>query len=152
MVQWLRDNALALVSTAVAALLSTIAILQSRKRTERRLVTKVSYGFLVFGPKLSEQHLIVSVANDSLHPVTVRSISLRLPGGCTVIIPPGQGEFNLPFELAPGRGGNFWVSIAALSGSLMEEGYRGRVKLRSVVGDAVGTEFVSRSIRFDIKG
>jgi len=147
MVEWLKDNALAIVTAVVAAygaVLSTVAILQNRRKSQRRLVIGLSHGLLTFGPRLSDDHILISVANDGVLPVTVRSIGIRLPDGKTAIIPPDQGEFRAPYELAPGQGGNFWVSTNEFLASLKEKGYRGQVRIRGVVGDAVGTQFISK--------
>ncbi len=152
---WVESNAVAIVAAIVAlygAILSTITYRASRRDKRRVIGARLSYGFLTFGPKLSDPHLLLHASNPGQVPVTLRSAVVVLPDKWQAIVPPGQGESRLPLELAPGAGCTFWLDAREIAGALRQRGYAGKVRIHCEFGDATGENHRSKPFKFDIDG
>ena len=152
---WVEANALAIVAAIVAlygAVLSTITYRASRRDKQRVIGATLRYGFLTFGSKLSDPHLLLQASNPGHVPVTVRSAVVVFPDKWQAIVPPGHGEARLPLDLAPGAGCTFWLDVREIAAALRQRGYRGKVRIRCEFGDATGATHRSKPFKFDIDG
>jgi hypothetical protein len=155
--EWLRANALTILTATVAvygAVLSTLNYRHARTEKARKLKVRLSGGFLTFGPgmgtSLSNYQCLIDVSNPGHTPVIVRSVCLS-DGKLTVIVPAENSEARrLPHELQPGQGCNFWIEAKDVAEGLAERGLSGTIKLWAVVRDGTGGEFQSDRIDFNV--
>ena len=140
--------------TAVVAVygagLSTYVFLVERRDKKRRLKVGVSYGFLTFGPSLSDQMIFLEAVNTGSRPVFLDAPYLLLPDNKTIVFPTSSGDVNFPHELHAGRSCKIWVPLNELSAALIREGYGSDVQLAACYRDQMGTRFRSKKFRFSL--
>jgi hypothetical protein len=156
---WLKANALTLVTATVAiygAVLSTLNYRHSRAEKKRRLDVRLSGGFLTYGPgmgtHLSDYKCIVTISNPGHTSVTLRSVRVAA-GKFNIIVSAEDGEpQRLPHEILPGQDCTFWVDVRGIAESLAAKRVSGSIRLRGIATDGTGTEFSSQPVAFDVDG
>jgi hypothetical protein len=88
----------------------------------------LAFGFLTYGPELSEQMMLFTVANPSHRPVQLTSIRLPVKNGGNMVFPHLEGEKRLPCMIEPGTSSKFWVQLADVEASIRGRDYTGSVK------------------------
>lgn len=79
-----------IITPAVAVLglgLSIYNTMQARRDKRPKLRVNVSFGFLAFGPRLSDQKTFFEVGNGWNQPVTLASLCMPLPGKRSMAYP-----------------------------------------------------------------
>jgi hypothetical protein len=123
----------------------------SRKDKQPNVVSKISLGFLTSGPTLSEAMLFLEVFNKGERTVQVRSAELAW-GKNHLVFPTGiEGTAKIPFDLESWKSERFWIPLAYVQKSLLRQGHKGKVNLKSRFTDAIGNEYDSKSKEFDIE-
>ena len=136
---------------AIAGLgLSIYNFFVAKREKSPQLRVKLSNGLLVSGPDLSETMLIIEVANPGTKPVIINSVAISFKGQIAIF--PGilPGTHRVPFELEPGKNATFWTPLSEFASSLLEEGARGKVKLRARVSSATGDYYLSNTFTLDV--
>jgi len=135
---------------AVAGLGLSIYNLYVNRRDKRPLLrSKISNGFLTYGPELSDVMLILEVANPGEKHVTVSAVEM-LFGKEKAIFPNIQGTNRLPFELQSGQNASFWTPANEFASDLQRRGYKGKLKIRANFRDAVGNNYASNKFTINI--
>jgi hypothetical protein len=150
---WLQHNkewVFSGVGVTIAAGIVTLFIsaLKSRApvRRARSLQVTLAFGFLTYGPELSDQMMLFTVANPSDRPAQLTSIRLPLKNGGNMVFPQLEGEKRLPCMIEPGTSSKFWVQLAGLEASIRSRDYTGSVKIRAVATDALGNDYTSNPV------
>jgi hypothetical protein len=134
---------------AVASLgLSIYNFYVSQQDKRPVLVAKISNGFLIFGPEISDLMLRLEVANSGEKQVTVLAVEVAW-GRQKAFFPSIDGTKRIPFELSPSESATFWIPMKDFKVSLRQQGIVGKVRVRACFRDAVGNEYYSRR-RFTI--
>jgi hypothetical protein len=115
-----------------------------KRRTINGLSIDISSGFLTFGPGLSDQMLIYTVANHSDRPMQIANIKLPLGERGNLFFPQLEGEQTLPCLIDRGTSLKFWIPANEVQASLREQGFQGQYSLHAIVVDGVGNETPSR--------
>jgi hypothetical protein len=108
----------------------------------------VSFGFLAFGPELSDQKIFFEVGNAWNQPVTLASICIPLPGNRTMALFRLEGETPMPVALTPGQSTKFWVNSAQLEAETINAGIRRHGKFQIMARDALGNKYLSNWTSF----
>lgn len=105
---------------------------------------EVAFGFLTFGPKVSDQMLIFTVTNRAEKAMRIASIKVPLGKQGNMFFYDLDGERSLPCYIEPGTSLKFWTGLKELEGSLREQGIVGQRSLAAIVTDGVGVEYRSK--------
>src|SRR5206468_4383443 len=136
-------DVITLVLALYAAGLSTYLATLQRRDKKPRIKATLSMGFLTFGPRLSEPHLLLQAANIGEKAVTLASGGLLLPDRSQIIsIAKDNATERLPYELAVGKSFMMWFEAKPLAGELARRGYTSDVKLHARFSDQTSREFV----------
>ena len=150
------EDILAIVTAmvAVAGLILSIYNFYIRRQDKKpRLVAEISNGFLTFGPELSETMLIFEIANPGEIPVKISTVEIAWKKKSLVFIGGIEGTRKFPFELEAGDSAKFWIPIKRVASSLKEEqGCIGSENIRAKFKSAVGNEYLSKKIKFNVDG
>ncbi|MFZ5858047.1 MAG: hypothetical protein ACOYZ6_14560 [Chloroflexota bacterium] len=141
------------IVTAVVAIaglgLSIYNLYVTRRDKKPLLHSKISYGFREQGSKIGEPMLILEVANAGEKTVRVVSVDLDL-GKKKITYPFIDGTQRFPFDLPSGQNAIFWTPKKEVMAKLQKGEYKGKVKLRAVFSDAIGTAHVSKPLRLPV--
>ncbi len=151
--QWVAGNSFAVLTAFVAvwgAALSTFEYFSRRQASKRRLKVTLAWGMLTYGPRLSDQMLLVTAANPGNRVVRVDGMALLLPDRSQAVVLGGSANPKLPCELSDGAKVMAWFDCHKLAIELRERGMTGVVKIRAVARDSLSTEHRSREVKFDI--
>jgi hypothetical protein len=151
MLDWLRQNKEWVFSGAgVSAIVLVGTLVKSRwNRRTRRLRVNLAFGFLTFGPRLSEQMLLFRVGNPLERAVQLTGIRIPVAKG-SIFFPHLDGERHFPCVLEPGTSLRFWVGQKEVEDALRQQGHKGRTRIRAVLSDALGNEYRSNAVRLEI--
>lgn len=130
-----------IITPAVAVLglgLSIYNTMQARRDKRPKLRVNVSFGFLAFGPRLSDQKTFFEVGNGWNQPVTLASLCMPLPGKRSMAFPQLDGEMPMPVVLTPGQSTKFWMNSDDLEAETLQAGIGHRAKFRIIARDALG--------------
>ena len=142
---------LEIVTPAVAAIglgLSIYNTIQARRDKRPKLRIHVSFGFLTYGPELSDQKILFEVGNAWDQPVTVASMCIPLQGKRSMAFLQLEGERQMPVVLTPGMSTRFWLNSDQLEAETIKAGIGRHEKFRVMARDALGNEYLSNSISF----
>jgi hypothetical protein len=135
-------------AAAIGLGLSIYNTIQARRDKRPKLRVHVSFGFLTYGPELSDQKILVEVGNAWDQPVTLASICIPLPGKRSLAFLHLDGEKQMPVLLTPGTSTRFWLNSDELKPETVKAGIRRHQKFWVMVRDALGNEYLSNSISF----
>ena len=94
--------------------------------------------------------LIMSGANQSEHRVTINAAFWLLPDKRKALITAPQ-LFDLPFDVEPRKNIIIQEDVERVTQGLKELGLNGTIKMRGCLQDAIGNEYKSKPIKFEIK-
>lgn len=148
------DVVITLLIAIYGALLSTYSIWTRRQEHKREVKVELSYG-ITRSPLLevSPLMLILSALNTGTKMVTLTSMGLILPRKDKKYLTILQPESNVtfPYELLEGKNCSVWIGIEKLAKDLKHEVYSGKIDLKGYYKDAIGNEYRSKSVKFDIE-
>lgn len=110
------------------------------------LQVNLAFGFLTYGPELSDQMLLFTVGNPSERPSQLTGIRLPLKNGANMVFPYIDGEKRLPCMIDPGTSSKFWVKLSEVEGSIRSKGYVGSLKVHAVATDGLGNDYESNTV------
>ena len=129
-----------------------LKIALNRKKEKRNIKVTLSYGFLASPPLVSPAMLMLSAHNTGHRTVTLTSTGLILPrkdNRYLLFLHP-DGDVRFPHDLVEGKNCQVWVTTKSIADDLKHEGFSGEVNLRAFYRDAIGGEYISESVKFDI--
>jgi hypothetical protein len=142
------------VTTAVAmygASLSTYNAYVARKQNRRQIRVTMSYGFLTFGPNLSDQMLILNASNPGQRDLSLTGVGILLPTKQQLAIL-SEGSSPLPHHLTQGTSITHWTPVQEMKRMLRDRNFPGTVNVTAYYSDAVGARHYSKPLSFDIEG
>jgi hypothetical protein len=141
----------AALSTILAATqLYRFRIEQQEKKP--RIKVTLTTGLISQGGATSPALLTLTAANIGRQPVTLTTTpSLLLPDTQKAILLSATSNFQLPYELQPGKSLDFWDDIHQLARTLKRQGYSGKMDVIGEFGDAIGNKYRSKPFPFDIE-
>lgn len=140
-----------IVTSAAAAIglgLSIYNTIQARRDKRPKLRIHASFGFLTYGPELSDQKILFDVGNAWDQPVTLVSLCIPLSGGRSIAFLHLDGERQMPVLLTPGTSTRFWVDSVELEAETIRAGISRHQKFQVMARDALGNDYLSNSISF----
>lgn len=97
--------------------------------------------------------LILSALNTGTKTVTLAAMGLILPRKdkkYLVFLQP-ESTVSFPYDLLEGKNCNVWTTTKELVEDLKREGYSGKISLKGYYKGAIGGEYESKSIKFNIE-
>jgi hypothetical protein len=151
---WLQHNKEWVFSGVGVAAVTAIASWFVSRRTTRlstpRLRVNLAFGFLTYGPELSAQMLIFTVANPADRRLQLTCISIPLKEA-SLVFPSLDGEQPLPCWVEPGANLKFWVTLSDVEDTLRHRGHTSTMNIHAVASDAVGNEYPSNSVKLVLR-
>lgn len=117
----LREVATLLIAV-YGATLSTVIFLSARRDQRARIKTSAEPGFTSGPHGVSENLLILTVANVGRVPVAIAAWSMRLPSGTALVFPGIADNARLPLDLNPGKGFTVHIPMKPLIAAMKENG------------------------------
>jgi hypothetical protein len=157
-IEWLRHNREWVFSgVGVSGLLAVIGFVRWLfRRTpdapngppprEPALRISLAFGFLVYGPELSDQMLLFTVANPTDKPTQLTGIRLPLKNGANMVFPYMEGEKRLPCMIEPGTSMKFWVKLAEVEAGVRNSAYSFKAEIHGVATDGLGNDYESNTV------
>jgi hypothetical protein len=140
-----------IVTVVVAALglvLSIYNAIQARRDKRPRLRVHVSFGFLTFGPQLSDQKIFFEVGNPWHQTITLVRMCIPLPSKGSLAFFQLEGDRQMPVVLTPGTSARFWLNSDQLHAKTVEAGIGHHEKFQVLACDALGNEYLSNKVSF----
>lgn len=120
-------------------------------RTATGIIVTIKNGFLVFGPRLSEPHLLVGAANPLPCPLQLTAVGLKIEGTkMNAVWPHPQSDRPLPCVLRETETISVWCPLRELATELAQSNIRGTRKIRAFFNDSYGGEHLSDWFDFDV--
>jgi hypothetical protein len=148
------DVIITLIIAIYGALVSTYSVWGSRQEHKREIKVELAYGFMRNSlSEVSPLMLILSALNTGRRTVTLTSMGLILPKKDKKYLVFLQPESNVsfPYDLLEGKNCNVWTTTKELAEDLKREGYSGKISLKGYYKDAIGGEYKSKSLKFNIE-
>lgn len=137
------------VLAVYGALLSTYNTYVTRKQNRTEVRVTVKYGFLTFGPNLSDQVLLIEASNPGRRAITLTSVGLVLPTGQQLVIT-AEGSSPLPHHLTEGTSITHWTDAREMAHLVRNKGFARAVRIRGFYNDAVGVRHYSKHLSFSL--
>jgi hypothetical protein len=131
------------------ALLSTYNAYVARKQSRHQIDVKITFGWLTYGPNLSDDMVMVGASNPGHRAVTLTSVGFLLPDGRQLALMT-EGSKPLPHHLSEGTSIQHWIPQHELIETLRKQRFSGPVKLRGFYNDAVGATHLSKPVSFKL--
>ncbi len=147
---WLERNKEWVFSGAgVAVVTLFVSWLMSQKSQAKGSPLRITtaFGFLTFGPEISDQMFLITVANAHEKPIQVAGVKVPLRGNRTLFFPHLGGEKSIPCFIDGGTSLKFWTDLKELQATLRSHGYAGTSKIRAVVTDGTGVEYKGNTVK-----
>jgi hypothetical protein len=146
------DVVITLLIAIYGALLSTYSVLASRQERKREIKVQLSYGFhtLLGEPKAV---LVISALNTGHKRVALNSTGLVLPSKdkkYLMFLRPNS-NVTFPYDVQEGKDCNAWITTEELAQDLKQRGFSGEISLKGYYRDAIGGEYTSKSVKFNIE-
>lgn len=153
MINWILDNKEWLFSGVGVVVISGAIALIVRWYFSRRqnINVELRFGILALGPELGDDTLLFTISNASEKVVHIAGIRIPLRGKGNLYFPYIRGERQLPCALEPGNNVKFWVPLNEVERLLKKAGYRGEMRIRGVVQDALGRDHKSNKFGITLK-
>ena len=147
------DVIITLIIAVYGAILSTYMTWNARQEHKREIKVQTSFGFIKSPFSGVSPLMIISTAmNTGRKTVTLSSVGLILPNKdkeyLTFLKP--NSAVSFPYDLVEGKSCQVWDTAKELAVDLKREGYSGRINLKGYYKDAIGNEFRSKPLRFNI--
>jgi hypothetical protein len=153
MLGWLQHNKEWVFSgagVAIVTLFLSWLISKSSHIRSSHLRVNLAFGFLTFGPKLSDQMLLFTVRAIGERAVQITGLKIPLSGNRNLFFPDLAGERSVPCLLEPGLSVRFWTDLDELQATLKRSGHKGTIKIRAIVSDGRGIEYKSNRVKLDL--
>jgi len=140
-----------IVTSAVAATglgLSIYNTVQARRDKHPKLRVHVSFGFLTFGPELSDQKIFFEVGNPWNRTITLARMYVPLLDKRSVALFRLDGEHQMPVALTPGMSTRFWLNSDQFKAEIIKAGIGQEEKFRVMACDALQNEYRSNAVSF----
>jgi hypothetical protein len=132
---------------AIGLGLSVYNTIQARRDKRPVLRIKVNFGFLVFGPELSDQKIFFEIGNAWNQSITLSSLCIPLPDKRTMAFFNLEGEKQMPVVLTPGMSTRYWLDSAQVEAETIGAGITRHSKFRVMARDTLGNEYLSTRYR-----
>lgn len=155
LIEWLQRNKEWVFSgVGVTVVVGAIAIVRALfkpappKPAPREPAVRVNlaFGFLTYGPELSDQMMLFTVANASERPVQLTGIRLPMKNGANMVFPYLEGERRLPCMIEPGTNAKFWVKLSDVEASIRNRAYNVKTEIHAVATDGLGNDYTSNAV------
>jgi len=110
------------------------------------LKVSLAFGFLTYGPELSDQMLLFTVGNPSERPAQLTAIRVPINKGGNMVFPFLDGEKHLPCMIQPGTSSKFWVKLSDVEASIRSKGRAGSLNIHAVASDGLGNDYNSNTV------
>lgn len=131
-----------------AGLSTWLAVVQRRDK-HPRVKVKATYGFLTAGSQLSEQQVLIEIANIGEKPITISSGGLLLPNKVTLM--GGMRSENttapLPHELNHGKSFTMWFDLRQVEMALAQSGFPPGSEIRAKFCDQTSNVYLSPPLK-----
>jgi hypothetical protein len=148
--EWVFSGAGVTVFAAVFALLRWVFKRTTPNapppRREDSLQVNLAFGFLTYGPELSDQMLLFTVGNPSDRAVQLTGIRLPLKNGANLVFPYLEGEKRLPCMIEPGTSTKFWVRLLDVESRIGNRAYNFKTEIHAVASDGLGNDYASNTV------
>lgn len=131
--------------------LSVYNTIQARRDKRPALQVKVSFGFLVYGPELSDQKIFFEVGNAWNQSITLASLSIPLPDKQTMAFFRLDGDNQMPVVVSPGMSTRYWLDARQVEAETIKAGIPPHSTFRVMARDALGNEYLSNKVSFKPK-
>lgn len=135
---------------ALSLLVSALTFyLQKRDKKEILKITS-GLGFTVSSMESSENKFFLEAANVGERVVTLSSFGFRMPNKQVLILPFGNQHVSLPHELHPGKSCTMYMPVTSAIEAIVQQGYRGTVKLMPQFSAQSGAKFRGKPLKFNL--
>jgi hypothetical protein len=128
--------------------------LATKQEHKREIKVQLAYGFQRdFLGEVSSPLLLSSAMNSGTKTVTLTSSGLILPNKdkrYMFFVEP-HSNVHFPYELTEGKSCEVWLTQRELETDLQREGFSGTIKVRGYYRDAIGNQYKSKPIKFNIE-
>jgi|GEM_PF-1991175 len=143
------------ILTAIVALygaiLATITFVNQWRNAKPRVSVGIQQSVIIMGSgSCSEPVITVTPKNYGQKKVTLSNMGFLLPDKKILGVPLPLGPVRLPYELEPEANCTMWVEEKEFAKSILSQGMTGRVKIVGYVVDAVGRQYKSKSLEFNV--
>jgi hypothetical protein len=148
-------SATEIVTATVAVsglLLSIYNTIQANRDKRPRLRVHLSFGFLTYGPQLSDQKVFIEVGNPWTASITVTSLHIPLPDKKSMVLLNLDGEKKMPVELLPGTSARLWIGAEELKTETIKASLPPPTKFKVIASDALGNHHSSNKVSFKRTG
>jgi len=149
-IKWILKNWLGII-TAVGIIygiiFSTYNFFESRRGKTRRLKVRVSGGWpiSIAGELSKDDMIIIDVINPGERTVTIQTPYLMLPDKRSIVSPFFTDSARYPYELHEGKNCHLWMKRKEVLDSLLNRGYKGKVRIKGAVEDLTGKVYMSKT-------
>ena len=126
----------------LALFLSGLSLFLQRRDKKPKLNIEGSFGGVTYEP---EPLYIFTVSNPRDRTVTLKQITIGLPGFRKRVFGSLRGPQPLPTKLAHGESAMYWVTFKELKRSLREQGYSNSAPVTLRAHDALGNVYEKRT-------
>lgn len=128
--------------------LSTYSALARRREKKRRVNVRLTTGIIALASRKSEPMFLIKASNPGEREVSLTGVGVQYPDGTKSYL--SQPRTPMPYALGEGQSCTNWIPTATIRSGLIKQGIVGRVRLRGFYDGAIGTQYVSKPIDFDV--
>ena len=149
------DVIITLIIASYGAILSTISIWYTRQEQKRELKVSLRYGFSLNPRSQGKPPLMLIL---SAYNIRKKTVTLAMWG---FILPTKDKKYfdsfrpnsyvSFPHDLLEGKSCDVYIEPKELANELKQEGYSGKISLKGYYKDAIGSKYISKSLKFDIE-
>ena len=137
------------------AILSTYSIWSRRQEQKRKLKVSLNYGLTLnlLSQGKPPLMLILSAVNIGKKTVTLTMMGLILPTKdkkYLAFLHPNS-LVSFPYDLIEGKSCSVYAEPKEVANELKQLGYSGKINLKGYYKDAIGSKYISESLKFDVE-
>lgn len=142
-----------LIIAVYGAILSTFTFWNTKQENKREIKVKASHGLIKKPTGVTPPLVILTAMNTGRKTVSLTNTGLILPNKDRPYLIFTQPDSFVPFphDLVEGKSCQVWLTAKELANDLVSEGYSGRISLRGYYRDAIGDEYRSKPMKFNIE-
>ena len=107
-------------------------------------------GLIASMGRTSEWMMFIGIANPGSKTITVNQPLIQLPDKRSLLFHVAGSDVQFPHDLMEGKSCKIWVEMAEVAKALRDSGYGGKTRIRGIVSDAVGTEFIGKRLAVNV--